>query len=110
MSKRRRFEEMIAERIELANSKTAALVARAPDEVNAERRQRLEDCGLAIARAAASLRELKAASHPAANDVMREVNNAWREMEVAVRQVTGEAAVTLVPPLTVPMLGPRPPN
>jgi hypothetical protein len=103
---RQPFEEMVAQRIELASAKTSQQVAAARDEVNVLRRQTLEDCGLAVALAASCLRDLRAASGVAAGAARRDLHDAWHRMEVAVRLVTGEPAVTLVPPLAMPGLPP----
>lgn len=101
------FDEIIAQRIELAGAKTGQQVAAARDEVDAGRRATLEDCGVAIALAASCLRDLKTASDASVGAARRDLHDAWRRMEIAVRRVTGEHAVTIVPPLTIP--GPRPP-
>lgn len=93
---------MIAERIELASSKISRVLAKRPREENDERRKALEDSGLAIALAMASLADLKAASLAGRELATREANHAWQRMEAAVREVTGEPAVTVVAPPAVP--------
>lgn len=105
MSKRTDFEDMIAQRIELARSKTGT--AGALEEASVERRQVLDECKLTIARASDHLRLLRAADGRAWDGAQRDMNDVWRHMEVAVRLVTGESPVTLVAPLTVPSLGAR---
>lgn len=93
---------MIAQRIELATSKTSDLVAGALEETNVERRQVLDACGLAIARAIGHLHVLKTAEGATWDASQRDMNDVWRHMEMSVRLVTGESPVTLVAPLTVP--------
>ena len=102
MSKHQDFEGMIAQRIELARSKTAVLVAGAAGETDVERRQVLEECRLAIALAVGHLRDLRAAEGVGWDAVQRDMNDVWRRMETAVRLVTGESPVTLVAALEVP--------
>src|SRR5688500_18888497 len=106
MSRRDEFEVMIGQRIELASTKTSVLVAAASAGVNADRRKALEDCGLSIALAMASLGDRKAATDAGWKVAERDMNYVWRRMEAAVRLLTGEPAVTLVAPLSVPSAKP----
>jgi hypothetical protein len=95
---------MIAQRIELAKSKTGDQVAGVLEETNLERRQVLDDCGMNIARAIGHLRLLRAADALMWDEAQRDMNDVWRHMEMAVRRVTGESPVTLVAPPTMPSL------
>jgi hypothetical protein len=97
MSNRHELEEMIAARIELASSKTCVLLAGTRAEVNPHRRHQLEDCGLAIAIATESLRDVRTATDARMNVAMRDLDLAWRRMEAAVQQVTGEPPISLEP-------------